>query len=101
MFVMESIDDLWDHIAYVVAYAPNKFPYRDFIAAEQQMNLDSAFDQLRQGLKMAYPEPVFSSKRDELNDLLDRSYLAYRNNENIQAVELLNSFQEKIFKTDN
>ena len=31
MFVMETVDDLWDHIAYVLGYAPDRFPYRDFL----------------------------------------------------------------------
>lgn len=53
MFVMESVDDLWNHIAYVMAYAPDRFPYRDFLADDEQMNLDGAFMQLRQGVEVA------------------------------------------------
>ena len=48
MFVMKSVDDLWDHTAYVLAYAPNSFPHRDFLSAEDQMTLDKAFEQLHQ-----------------------------------------------------
>jgi hypothetical protein len=99
MFVMKSVDDLWDHIAYVMAYAPNDFPYRDFIPEDQQMNLDRAFDQLREGVEVAYPEPSYASKRAFLNGILDRSYAAYKSNEEIAAGHLLNEFQDNIFKT--
>lgn len=101
MFVMKSIDDLWDHIAYVVAYAPNQFPYRDFVAADQQMNLERAFNQMREGVMIAYPEASYASKRDALNGLLDRSYSAYRDDDKIEAVKILNCFEEQIFKSDN
>lgn len=100
MFAMKSVNDLWDHIAYVMAYAPDQFPYREFIPDDQQMNLDRAFDQLREGVEVAYPEPSYVSKRDLLNDILNRSYAAYRANDDIAAGHLLNEFQDNIFKTD-
>ncbi|WP_303758593.1 hypothetical protein [Sphingobium yanoikuyae] len=100
MFVMESVDDLWDHIAYVMGYAPDRFPYRDFLPEDEQMNLDRAFDQLRAGVKIAYPEPSEESKRAILNGILDRSYTAYKDNDEIAAGHLLNEFQDNIFKVD-
>lgn len=100
MFVMESVEDLWGHIAYVMGYAPDRFPYRDFIADDEQMNLDRAFDQLRKGVDIAYPEPSSESKRALLNGILDRSYAAYKSKDEIAAGHLLNEFQDNIFKAD-
>lgn len=99
MFVMESVDDLWNHIAYVMGYAPDRFPYRDFLPDDEQMNLDRAFDQLRKGVKIAYPDHSYQSKRILLNGILDRSYAAYKSNDEITAGHLLNEFQDNIFKT--
>ena len=101
MFVVESVDDLWNHIAYVIAYAPDQFPVEDFLADNEQMNLDRAFDQLRQGIKVAYPESSFESKRIDLNNILDRSYSAYRAGDDVAGGHLLNEFQDNIFKTEN
>ncbi len=98
MFVMESVDDLWNHIAYVMAYAPDQFPYRDFLADDEQMTLDRAFEQLRQGVEIAYPEAEFADKRAHLNGILDQSYAQYQAGENIKAGHLLNDFQDNIFK---
>jgi hypothetical protein len=100
MFVVETVDDLWNHIAYVLLYAPDQFPYRDFIPDDQQMNLDRAFEQLRQGIDVAYPEPSFATKRVALNDILDRSYSAYQAGDDIAAGHLLNEFQDNIFKAE-
>lgn len=99
MFVMKSVDDLWNHIAYVMAYAPGQFPQEDFLLEDQQMNLDRAFKLLRQGVDIGYPEASFAEKRDHLNGILDRSYAAYRAGEDIAAGHLLNEFQDNIFRT--
>ena len=97
MFVMESLDDLWEHIAYVLAYAPNSFPYRDFLPASEQMTLQSAFEQLRKGIHIAYPEPAYEAKRLELSQLLDSSQAAYSLGNEHLAGSLLNEFQDNIF----
>jgi hypothetical protein len=81
-----------------MAYAPARFPYRDFLADDEQMNLDRAFEQLRQGIQIAYPESSFESKRMQLNSILDRSYAAYRAGDEIAAGHLLNEFEDNIFK---
>lgn len=101
MFAIKSVDDLWNHIAYVMAYAPDQFPVEDFLADNEQMNLDRAFDQLRQGIEVAYPESTFEAKRRRLDEILDRSYSAYRAGDDIAGGHLLNEFQDHIFKTEN
>jgi len=100
MLVVENVNDLWNHIAYVLLCAPDQFPREDFLSEDEQMNLDRAFEQLHQGVRIAYPEPDFASKRTILSDILDRSYAAYKAGEDITAGHLLNEFQDNIFKTD-
>lgn len=85
MFVIESVDDLWNLIAYITLYAPDEFPTEDFLAADEQMTLDRAFDQLHAGVKIAYPEAQFEDKRHELHGILDRSFLAYRSGQEING----------------
>lgn len=100
MFVMESVDDLWNHIAYVLAYAPDQFPVEDFLADDEQMTFERAFEQLRQGVEIAYPEPDFADKKALLHSILDQSYAQYQAGKNIKAGHLLNDFQDNIFKAD-
>ena len=98
MFVMASMNDLWNHIAYVLVYAPDSFPYRDFLAPDEQMTLDRAFQMLRAGVEIAYPEAQFADKRTELCDILDSSLSAYRKGHDVQGGTLLNAFESRIFK---
>jgi len=100
MFVMETIDDLWEHIAYTLAYAPNNFPWEDFLQDNQQMNLDRAFEQLRQGVLVAYPEGSAASKRTSLFDLLDQSFLAYAKGDELTGGRILHDFQDSIFASE-
>jgi len=98
MFVMETVDDLWGHIAYVLGYAPDRFPYEDFLAPDQQMTLDKAFELLHAGVVIAYPEESFAEKRKVLHAVLDNSFLAYRNGKEVEGGTLLNEFESRIFK---
>ncbi len=100
MFVVKSVDDLWNHIGYVLLCAPDDFPHEDFLADDQQMNLDRAFEQLRQGVEIAYPEAEFTDKRALLHGILGRCFAQYQVGENIKAGHLLNEFQDNIFKPE-
>lgn len=98
MLKIESVDDLWNFIAYVTLYAPDEFPTEDFLPVDEQMDLGRAFEQLRRGVEIAYPEPSFSEKRAALNGLLDQSYAAFTSGEEAKAAFLLKDFQDGIFK---
>jgi hypothetical protein len=98
VFLMESVGELWDHIAYVLLYAPDQFPYEDFLAPNEQMTLDRAFEQLHAGVVIAYPEDNFADKRHELHGILDRSFLAYRSAQELEGGTLLNEFENRIFQ---
>ena len=100
MFVMERNSDLWDHIAYVMEYAPSGFPVEDYLLPEQQMNLDMAFRQLHQGVEIACPPPDTAEQRDKLHALLDRSLAEYRNGDRTVAAGLLAEFESTLFTPD-
>lgn len=97
---METINDLWDHIAYVMEYAPSGFPVEDYLLPEQQMNLDMAFRQLHQGVGIACPSLSAAAQREQLDALLDRALAEYRNGNKTEAASLLAEFESTIFTPD-
>ena len=99
-FGIRNLQDLWNHIAYVQAYAPNDWKTRDFLLPHEQMTLARAFALLRDGVEIAYPENSWASKRAMLNDVLDRALHAYKRGEQSTGAALLYEFQGLIF-TDN
>jgi len=98
MHAIKTVDDLWELIAYVVLYAPNDFPYLDFLDDDEQMNFELGFKQLRQGVEIAYPDDFHPEKREGLYTLLEQSYTAYEMSDRVKGVQLLQEFEENIFK---
>jgi len=99
MPTLKTVDDLYNHIGYVVLCAPDKFPVRDYLRPEDQMNLDLAFEQLRAGVKIAYPSEFHPEKRAPLYTLLDQSLSAYKAGDRLKGAHLLQDFQDNIFKS--
>src|SRR5260221_4390556 len=99
MNTLRSVDALYDFIATVVLCAPNRFPSRDYLPPDQQMNLDRAFEKLRTGIEVAYPEADYANKRQELSALLNASLVAYKSGDRATGAHLLQDFKVRIFKT--
>ena len=99
-FLMESVSQLWDHIGYVLEYAPVDFPYEAELVPAQQMNLELAFQQLNQGVAIAYPPPTEAEFSTRLSALLDRSLAEYRNGNADAGKTVLLEFETTMFTPD-
>ena len=95
---IQSIDALYDFIGYVVLCAPDKFPRRDYLPHDQQMNLDRAFEELRHAILLV--EIVFpgAALQRGLSTTLDRSLASYRQGDIVSGAHALQDFQDSIFK---
>jgi hypothetical protein len=85
--------ELFSFIKYVLLYAPDKFPSRDFLKPEEQLNLDRAFDELNRGLQFL-PERQRGDSvlMQQLKRLLADSLQAYKKGEDVRGGQLLNEF---------
>ena len=93
---VKSLERLHDFIATVVLCAPNRFPTRDYLPDDEQMNLDRAFEELRHGITFA-PERLGSDTRSRLHAILDESYSAYQRGDDVGGAHLLQDFERTIF----
>lgn len=98
MAKIRSVDHLYNLIGYVVLSAPDSFPIEDYLEPAQQMTLDKAFAQLREGVEVAYPDDFHPEKKPMLYALLDQSLAAYRAGEDVKGAHLLQEFQDNIFE---
>jgi hypothetical protein len=85
---------LRDFISYVLVNAPEGFPVEDFLPDEEQMTLELAFEELRQGIQYSRALKSDSTKRATASDLLERSLRAYRKSEWEQGAALLCDFEK-------
>jgi hypothetical protein len=98
---VRDLTGLYDFIALVVLDAPDDFPVQDYRAADQQLDLDRAFDELRAGLEFVAKREDDPDFHDRLHVALDGSLAAYRSGERVVGARLLQAFQDMIFKATN
>jgi hypothetical protein len=66
---VRNLEGLHDFIGFVVLRAPHRFPIEDYRAADDQLNLDRAFEELRLGLEFVAPrdaDPGFHYRLGEV-----------------------------------
>lgn len=95
---VKSLDRLYDFIATVVLYAPDRFPKRDYLKPEEQLNLERAFEELNSGMEYVREKIKDQGRLDELQQILDDSLAAYRVGDDVKGAHLLQDFEEIVFK---
>jgi exonuclease VII small subunit len=95
---IKDINSLYDFIGYVVLRAPDRFPKEDFLSESEQMNLEKAFIELQNGIKLIEREFPGADKERGLSMLLERALASYRNGETVSGAHLLQEFEALVFK---
>jgi len=94
---VSSIDDLYDFIAVVVLRAPDQFPKHDFLGADEQLNLDRAFEELHRGVELVGRDYPASELLASLGTMLDESLALYRAGNIVGGAHRLQDFQDAVF----
>ena len=95
---IQSIDSLYDFIGYVVLCAPDRFPRRDYIPEDRQMNLERAFEELKQAISLVETDYPGADQQRGLSATLDRALASYRQGDIVAGAHTLQDFQDLIFK---
>lgn len=91
-------NSLYDFIGYVVLCAPDSFPQRDYLPPHEQVNLERAFEELRNGIDLVHRENREAGRSKLLSQLLDESLSLYKAGNELAAAHKLQDFQDAIFK---
>jgi hypothetical protein len=97
---VESLEDLYEFVGYVILYAPDRFPYRDFLSDDDQMNLDRAFSSLRDGIEFASARIRDPMQLKKLGTVLDNSYAAYQAGDVVRGSRSLQEFETMVFNSE-
>lgn len=85
-------------IGYVVLSAPDCFPVEDYLAPEEQMTAEKAYEILRRGLPVACDQIKEKAAIPEAADLLEKSYEAYQSGDFRTGAFLLQDFDERLLE---
>jgi hypothetical protein len=76
-FGFHDLHSFKDYVGSVIVCAPDQFPYEDWEAPENQLNLDRAFDGLRYGLQLTAREKGESGLLGDCRRLVEEAYAEY------------------------
>ena len=93
-----DLHSLYDFIGYVVLYAPDRFPQREYLQPEEQMNLERAFTELRNAIQFVPLGSGTKIDRETLSSVLDESLALYNRGNEVAAPHRLQDFQDIIFQ---
>ena len=77
-FPFNDLHSFKDFVVFVRMCAPERFPPREGVPAEDQWTLDLAFQGLRAGLSVAIAEKGPRAEFDEFSKLVDGAYIHYK-----------------------
>jgi hypothetical protein len=95
---ISDLNSLSDFVGYVVLCAPDAFPEEDFLQPDEQMNLERAFEEMRNALNLFKPAKMDAAKRRDALCLLEESLNFYHAGEVVKGAHLLQDFRSFIFK---
>ena len=87
-----------DYVVYVYACAPDLFPLEDWRAADDQMNVERAFEGLRYGLDLTEKETGKTELVVQCRKLVDDAYSEYVAGRELEGQRKLEDV-EKLLKT--
>ena len=94
---IQDLSSLWDFIGYVVLSAPDNFAEEDYLQPDEQMNLERAFEELRNAINLIKPSKLNDAERTEALSLLEESLNSYRAGDDVKGAHVLQDFQVLIF----
>ena len=94
---IQDLNSLRDFVGYVVLCAPDNFPEEDFLKPDEQMNLERAFEELRNALNLFKTSKLNDVKRRDALALLEESLNSYRTGDVVRGAHLLQDFRSFIF----
>jgi hypothetical protein len=96
---IQDLSSLKDFIGYVVLSAPDNFVEEDYLQPDEQMNLERAFEELRNAMNLIKPSKLNDAARSEALSLLEESLNSYRAGDDVKGAHLLQDFRVFISKS--
>jgi len=95
--VPTNLRELRSKLTYNCAYAPNRFPYLDFLLPDEQLTVEGEFWKMYQGLLATHDKKVICDNFKELKAVLHNAYTAYRADDRPRGLKLMHELEDIIY----
>jgi hypothetical protein len=95
---VQNFEGLLDFLSVVIVHAPGDFPKEDYLRDDEQLTLELAFEELRNGMQFVAEKIKDDAMLRELESYLDLSFLEYRQGHDVKGAHLLQDFERTILK---
>ncbi|QJE03747.1 hypothetical protein HH212_27005 (plasmid) [Massilia forsythiae] len=82
-----------DFLSLVIVHAPDDFSKENYLGEDEQLTLESAFNELRNGMKFVKPRVSDDAALEALCGRLEQALVLYRQREDTKAAHLLQDFE--------
>lgn len=80
-------------LSLVIVHAPDGFPKEDYLRDDEQLTLESAFKELKDGMAVVEPRVSDGAVLDTLRGQLDHALAMYRQGDDVKGAHLLQDFE--------
>lgn len=95
---IKNFNGFLDFLSLVIVHAPDGFPKEDYLRDEEQLTLDSAFKELRDGMKFVESKVSSRPALDVLHSQIDQALTLYRQGEDVKGAHLLQDFEQRLLR---
>lgn len=95
---IKNFNGFLDFLSLVIVHAPDGFPKEDYLRDEEQLTLDSAFKELRDGMKFVESKVASRPALDVLHSQIDQALTLYRQGEDVKGAHLLQDFEQRLLR---
>ena len=93
---INNINQFIDFLSLVIVHAPDDFPEEDYLAADEQLSLESAYQAIRDGMQYVVPRIPDPAVTDQLSAQLEQSLGWFRQGDAIAGAHLLQDVERTI-----
>lgn len=97
---IKNFDGLVDFLSLVIVHAPDGFPKEDYLRDDEQLTLEKAFDELRQGMQFVEKRVPDDALLNQLRRYLDDAFASYKQGNDVKGAHLLQDFERMLLEVN-
>ncbi|CAN7252209.1 hypothetical protein [Rhizobacter sp. LjRoot28] len=95
---IKNLGGFLDFLSLVIVHAPDDFPKEDYLGDDEQLTLERAFLELRDGMQFVAPKVSGGAALNALQAQLNQVLALYRQGDDVKGAHLLQDFEQRLLQ---